>query len=690
MTRDSRALLGALPRQIVAGAIVGVFGLSVAIALATLIFSGDLAPNLGTGTGWMLAGYVVLGLAAALTSSFRGLVAGPQDAPAVLVAAAGAAIVASAVQPMATLATFLVITTGVTGLVLLLMGRSRLGDLVRYVPFPVVAGFLGGTGLVLLIAGVDQIFGAASAELGLRVIPAVALGIIIAGLGIRGTSPAVPVLAIVVSFVGFHIVSAVAGISVQDGLARGLLLGPFPEGQLADLGVITELASADWAAVLGQAPVILAMLIVVPIAVLLNVGGIEQTFNQDLDVDRELRSAGAGMIAAAPFAAIPGYVYLSVTIVGRRLGGGRVPALVAAGLGAVVLFAGPSLVSLVPVIIPAGLLIGIGLDLMWSWMWSVRARVTRIEHILILAIVVIIGMLGFLPGVGFGVLAATGVFVVRYARTSAVRTLTTISERRSNVQRKASDDLALTELGERVVLIELQGYLFFGSAEQLVRSTRRAVDERPDVDLILIDLRRVTGMDSSATASFERLVRMAESKGFSVTFCGAGSEVPPTLVSVLGHDRCSYEPDLDRALEVVEEALLRARDAASAEEEIDWSDTPRLVVAASEPIITEGEHGAGVFFVESGRARVDSPDPDVRRAVLLPGAVIGELSYLTGNPAMATVVADTECVVRHMSPGWLAELARRDPHRALKVERLISHRLAVKLSAANRTIGSLT
>jgi sulfate permease, SulP family len=684
--------VGMLSRQVVAGLVVGVFGVSLALSFATLIFAGELAPSLGLGAGWILAGYVVIGLVAALTSSFRGLAAGPQDAPAVLLAAAAAGIAANAVDPLPTLATFIIVTTSVTGLMLILMGRFRLGDMVRYVPFPVVAGFLGGTGLLLLIAGISQLFGSIGgvSELGLRVVPGLALGVFIAVLGARDSSPAAPVVLIVTGFVGYHLAAAISNIAQEDGIARGLLLGPFPEGRLAELDVLSVLASADWNAVLSQSPVVLAMVLIVPIAVLLNLGGVEQTFSLDLDVDRELTSTGAGMVAAAPFAGIPGYVWLSVTIVGRRLGdAGRLPPLVASGLAAVVLFAGADLASLVPVFIPAGLLVAIGLGLMIAWLWDVRTRVTPVEHIVVLVIVVTIGVFGFLPGVGLGVVAATGLFVVRYARTSAVRAMATISERRSSVQRNAVDDVVLAELGKQVVLFELQGYLFFGTTEQIVRSVRKVIDSQARVDLVLIDLRRVTGMDSSATASFDRLARLAENRGFRVVFCGGGGEVPRALAPVMRHEHCAYEPDLDKAMEMAEEELLASHDEPPTDESFDWSDTPRVVISVGEPIITEGDNGAGIFFLESGRARVDSPDPEARRAVLLPGAVIGELSYLTGDPAMATVVAHTECVVRHMTPGWLVDLARRDPQRALELERLISHRLAVKLTAANRTIGSL-
>lgn len=674
-----------LGRQIVAGLMVGVMGVSVTLSFVSLIFSGDLAAHLGRGVGWALAGLVVAGTVAAVTGSFPGTAAGPQDAPAVVIGAAATGIALTSPNPLATLVAFILITSVVTGALLILMGQLRLGDLVRYVPYPVVAGFLGGTGLVLLIAGVQQL--TTVGEVTTKLIPGLAFGFVIAVLARSGRSPAISTGVIVLGFVGYHAFAAAAGLSAAEGVTRGLLMGPFPAGGILDLGAITEVAAADWSAVVSQVPAMVAMALIVPLAFLLNVGGLEQTFKTDIDVDRELNTAGFGMLATGPLAAIPGYVYFTGTVVGRRLGGAsRIPPLVAAGFALAVIFAGPNLLSLVPVIVPAGLLVGFGLDLIVSSVWEVRKRVTLIEYAVIVGIVATIGFIGLVQGVGLGLVAATVLFAIRYARTTPIRALTTVSDRRSSVQRNAHDEEALAELGQRVVLIELQGYLFFGTAEQVVRSVRRTLQARLGVERVVIDLTRVIGMDSSAASSFDRLGRLAEAKGFEVIISGDGGGRLGRLPETLDNKLFDYEPDLDRALETIEEDLLERAGAAD-QEMFDWSDVPSLSILPGEAIISEGDLGAGIFFLERGRASVDSPHG--RRAVLLSGSVIGELSHLTGDPAMATVRCDVACIVRHMSPEWLATLTKADPTRALQVERLIAQRLAAKLNAANRTIRSL-
>ncbi len=150
-------------------------------------------------------------------------------------------------------------------------------------------------------------------------------------------------------------------------------------------------------------------------------------------------------------------------------------------------------------------------------------------------------------------------------------------------------------------------------------------------------------------------------------------------------------------MEVCEVHLLASVGSSDAGEQgiaemAEWAEVPSMTLPAGSFIVTEGERDPGIFYLESGRALVtpDTTDPgEHRHAVLLPGSVIGELSHLTGQPAMASVICDTVCVVRHMPKQWLKDLAVQDPSRALELHQMIARRLAEKLAAANRTIRSL-
>jgi SulP family sulfate permease len=142
--------------SLVAGLISGILTVIIEISLAALIFSGDLARFVSNGIGITLFSSLVIGVVVALTSSLRGTVAVGQDIPAAILAPVAAGIATSLTpsgSPEATYATVvavMAVTSLVTGIGFLLMGIFRLGGLIRFIPYPVIGGFLAGTGWLLV------------------------------------------------------------------------------------------------------------------------------------------------------------------------------------------------------------------------------------------------------------------------------------------------------------------------------------------------------------------------------------------------------------------------------------------------------------------------------------------------------------------------------------------------------------
>src|SRR5688572_10846201 len=134
-----------------AGLVTGIIGVIVSISFGVLIFSGDLLPFAGQGVGFGLVGAAVITLVASLTSSYPGIVSTPQDSPAPILALMAAAIAhemtgAPPQQILLTVVAAIMLTAIIVGLFMLLLGRFRLGELIRYIPYPVIGGFLAGTG----------------------------------------------------------------------------------------------------------------------------------------------------------------------------------------------------------------------------------------------------------------------------------------------------------------------------------------------------------------------------------------------------------------------------------------------------------------------------------------------------------------------------------------------------------------
>ena len=185
---DTARTAGTL-RLVVAVLIMAPLSVVGTISFSVVIFSGPLAPFLGQGIAMGLIGGLVLGLAGAIWSSFRGSICQPQDVTAVILSLSGGAIAARLGMGdpetlLATVIMLLAISAALVGAAFLLLGALRLGSLGRFIPFPVLGGFLTATGYLILVVGLEMAAGPAgdaglTAEWAWRCGPVVLLALIL-------------------------------------------------------------------------------------------------------------------------------------------------------------------------------------------------------------------------------------------------------------------------------------------------------------------------------------------------------------------------------------------------------------------------------------------------------------------------------------------------------------------------------
>ena len=125
-------------------------------------------------------------------------------------------------------------------------------------------------------------------------------------------------------------------------------------------------------------------------------------------------------------------------------------------------------------------------------------------------------MVAILGTYGFGTLAAALIFVLSYARTDVVRLRSTLATRRSSVERSDASSAVLSEVGEGTVVLELSGYVFFGTADRLLRLARSELAATPPPDHLVIDLTRVEGLDASAMQSLVKIGEAAAAAGTAI------------------------------------------------------------------------------------------------------------------------------------------------------------------------------
>src|SRR5690606_38892642 len=254
-------------------------------------FAGPLSPVVGQGIGLALAGAALSGLAIALFSSVPGMASGNQDVPAAIMAVTAAAIVAAMPtgtglqEAFVTVAVATGVTTLLTGLLFWILGRFRLGSLVRFIPFPVLGGFLAGTGWLLMHGAIGFMAGTVPplASLGqlfqpdqlLRCLLGVLLSLLILVI-LRRTPSALALPLTVMGAAGlFLLVVAFSGDGLAGASAGGWLLGPFPSGRLWPSVTPADFDMVHWPAVAVQVTNVATIGLMSTVALLLNASGLE-------------------------------------------------------------------------------------------------------------------------------------------------------------------------------------------------------------------------------------------------------------------------------------------------------------------------------------------------------------------------------------------------------------------------------
>ena len=731
----------ATPKRLIpalsSGFVVGLLIIVVELSLATLIFSGPLAGFAPAAAGLTLFGCFVMSLIVALGSTFPTSISLPEDAPAAILASVASGVASALVlepDPRAAFATVgaaMVLSTLISGVVFLLMGRFGLGKLMRYMPYPVVGGFLAGigwllvqgsfaimTGASLSFAELPQLLTADKLQLAA---PGIALTLVLLFAMQRWNSPFILPGALLAALAAFAAYLATTGQGLADAAQRGLLLGGMPDtGRLWPVFEVADLARVRWSALLPQLPQLATIPLVSAISFLLISSGIETAARRDLDLKHELYLNGVANLIGGAAGSHAGYTALSFSILGPKTGSdSRLVGITAALLTGAATFFGASLLGSVPRFLLGGMVLFLGVATLLDWVVGARRQVGRAEYALILAILFAIAFFGFLTGVACGLVMATLIFAVKYSRLPVVRVDSDATQLSSARQRSLPDRLLLRENGARVRVLRAMGYLFFGSANSLAGTVADHLQPASgNAPLCLvIDFADVDGFDSSAVNCFLRMAQHAGTAACQLVFAAAPAALVRQMERASPQETATlrFLPDLDRALEFCEDALLAQHSpargdrstAAHREHLFDLSvdellnkleegerfealvDTlgtllERRTVAAVTSIVEPGEVLAGACLILAGQAEevgINAAGTASRVRTLAPGDMLGQ----TGSrpqPATTRVVALTECTLALLPVAALRRIESEAPATALAFYQQFAACLEARLAPA--------
>jgi SulP family sulfate permease len=720
------------PEQLVRSLVAALLGYMLQImfvlSFAALLFAGPLANQLSSAIGLLLVGDAVLVLVVALLSSYAGSIAVSQDVSGAILATTVAAVtgaMAGRAGPADQLATIIILIVGtslITGLCLLLLGYFRLGGLVRFLPYPVMGGFLAGTGWLLLKGGIGVM---ADPSLGAGLLaplvlahwlPGLVFGIVLLAVVKRSAHPLV-LPGVFCSAAGmFYLVSWLSAAPPDRLGAQGWLLGPFPSSGLWQFPLsAARLSHADWLVLAGQSAAIVPILLVSMIALLLNASGLELVAKRDINLNHELMIAGAANLLGGLCGGMVGYHAISLSTLNHTASGGkRLPGvLIAVGVGLTV-WLGAAVFAYLPKFLLGGLLIFLGLALLIEWVYQAWFTFSKIEFVIILVILAVIAARGFLEGIGVGLVAAIGLFVINYSRIDVVKHALSGASYQSRVTRSHAQQQVLAVHGDQIVILRLQGFIFFGTANRLFERLRERalqVDAVP-MRFAVLDFAQVSGLDSTALLSFSKMVQLARAQRCVLVLTGlsaamrdqmarGGLVAEPGVIEI-----CS---DLDYGVEWCENqiiAQLRLDEDQASSLQDQWQYIvpndeqlaaligylKRREVAPGEYIIRQGDPPDLIFFIERGQvtARLESDDrPPVRLETMRGGRTVGELGFYLGSRRTAAVVADQPSTIYFLSKRDLEQIEENDPAAAYTFHRVIAHLLGERTVHLIRAVDAL-
>ncbi|ARJ66445.1 cyclic nucleotide-binding protein [Magnetospirillum sp. ME-1] len=724
---------GTLSGDLWGGTAAMLVALPSAIAFGVTIFSALGSQYGAQGAVAGILGTVALGLLAPLFGGTNRLISAPCAPAAAVLSAFAIDHVARSGSPE--LGLLLLALMGLmAGGLQLLMGALKLGRLIKYMPYPVVSGYLSGVGMIIIGSQLPRFlgtpkgvkFGEALVSPSLwrwqgMLVGAATIIVMLAAPKVTKKVPA-PVLGLLAGIFTY------LGLGLFDPALMTLDGNSFVVGALGgEGGSLMDSFAARWSA-LGQLGLSTLRDLLIPaltLAVLLSIDTLKTCVVLDAltrtrhDSNRELMGQGLGNLAAGMLGGVPGAGTMGATLVNMSSGAQTKLSGLVEGIAALIAFALlANLISWVPVASLSGILLVIGVRMIDRHSLNfLKSRDTIMDFVVIAAVVACALSISLIVASGIGVVLAVLLFIREQVHGSVVRRIATGDQSFSKRVRTQDEMDILAERGGQTAIAELQGSLFFGTTSQLFHALEHDLKTRK---YLILDMRRVQSVDITAAHMLDQIKDiLAERQGVLIF-----SQIPKHLPS--GKDMEKYfdqtgvvrsgQPvrifgEADEAMEWVEDRILAEAELASNEEsplelteielfkarkketldELEKSMEVR-VIPAGEKIFSIGDQGDELFLIRKGIVRIVLPlsGGHARHiATFGRGAFFGEMAFLDGDLRSADAMAFTEAHLYVLSRKSFDVFAERHKKVGMNLMESLASILASRLRYTNAELRAL-
>jgi len=676
-------------RDLAGGVAAALVVLPQAMAYGVALFAFmDMSAASGALAG--LVGAACLGLVSGLFGGTVGLISSPTGPALALLSGSLVALAAHGLnggQLLAGLVALIVLA----GLMQIAIAVSGGGKLIKFIPYPVVVGFMTGAALLMIRSQFGPIFGDMpnAAWEGWQWIPG-ASALATLGLAIASARWLPKIPPVITGLIGgtliFHALAGLGPGPVPEVWVVGALPG-FGDGNL-DLSVSLFRDLPLWPVVSGA----LALAMLASLNTLLSSVIADLVTGARHDARRELIAQGLGQMLAGLAGGMGGSATTGATLVAVKTGARRWAGITAGAAFVLMVFFFAPAGKLLPISVLAGIIVHVAVGMierdMFEWL---RAGRTRSDAMVALLVTIVTVAYDLVTAVGAGIVITIILFIRSQAQVPVVHSRSTCAQRRSVRLRTEEEHELLEQHGERIVLYELRGNLFFATADRLFEELL------PDLDRpawVIFHMRRAGQIDLTGIKILHQIAARLQAHGGQLLFCEVhreldlGEDINRTLAAVGQKDGNGLNVRTfvgsDEALEYAEDALLTELDCppAAAHEHVALADsdlcqgmTPPQIAAleavlhaarseAGQQLFAAGDSGDDLYIVMHGEVEVrlqTTRHHYKRLAKCGPGTFFGEVAFLDPGPrtADAYVMKPTELMV--FDRDSLRQLEERHP-----------------------------
>ena len=674
-----------------------------------------------------ILGATAIGIVAATLGGAERLISAP-CAPAAAVLSAFAIQVSQHGAAPQTVLLMLILMGLACGLLQMLFGAIGIGRLIKYMPYPVVSGYLSGVGLIIILSQVPKFLGAPHGGSVWAVLRSPSVwqwqGIVVGGitvavmLGAPKVTKAVPaaILGLAAGVLSYFALG-LADRSLLELAGNALVVGSL---SVSDVG-FTDAIVGRWQTfgALGRDEFVSVAVPALTLAVLLSIDTLKTCVVTDAltrtrhDSNRVLIGQGLGNLASAAVGGVPGAGTMGATLVNMSSGGlTRLSGLTAGLLTLAAFLVLQNVIPWIPISALAGILIVIGVRMFdVHSLQLLRQRSTVLDFVVIIAVIAVAETVSLIAASGVGIGLAILLFIREQIGGSVVRRKSMGNQTFSKQMRLPAEMAILESRGDQTAIFELQGSLFFGTTDQLYTALESDLKTRT---YIILDMRRVQSVDVTAAHVLELIEDvLTERKAFMIF-----SQLPQNVAT--GQDMRQYFDEvglvrkehqvrafseLDAALEWVENRILEeARLERVAEKPLELGEIelfrnrkPETLAAfegcmdkrsykAGEKIFTRGEAGDELLMVRRGSVRIMLPLDDKQShhlATFGRGDFIGEMTFLDGAARSADAVAFTDTDLYALSRKRFDFLASEHKKLAINLFEGLARMLAIRMRFTN-------